>query len=184
MTVRGLIKPYGATCKVELELPWEQAVFIVEHGPSIIRAIQSALEARKTDLSRNEHAQKLVTESTEKLKAEYAALSDKAEAEISRRAKAPGQRRQIIKQLALEYGLTAPTLESILKVQRKIKKEKRDRQRVVDIIALHIKGLTNREIGKELGLKTKVVEGLLNSETDLLATLKQNLVDRDGGSND
>lgn len=183
MTVRGLINPYGSTCKVELELPWEQAEFIVEHGPSIIRSIKEALEARKAELQSNETTRQLVTENSEKLSAEYAALSEKAEIEIARRANAPGQRRLIIKQLAAEYGLTAPTLERILKVQRQIRKDARDRQRIAKIISLHLQGLTNLEIGKELSIRTKVVADLLISETDLLSTLKANLSDRDGGSN-
>ncbi len=178
------INPYGAICKVELELPWEQAEFIVEHGPSIIRAIKRGIELRKNELRRNEETRRLVGANAEKLRAEYAQLAEKAEAEITRRSNAPGQRSQIIKQLSLEYDLTVPTLTAILRFHKNRKQDAQRRKRVLDVISLHLRGFSNRDIGRQLELRTRVVDQVLDSETDLLKTLKQNLTSADGGAHD
>lgn len=178
---RSDISPYGAVCKVELELPWEQAEFIVKHGPSIIKAIKRGVDARKDDLRCREETRNLVDANAEQLKAEYAKIAETAEAEITRRSNRPGQRPQLIKQLAGEYGLPAPTLGTILRVYRREKKRALDAKRSTDIIRLHFLGFSNQEIAKELNINHKTVARILESEGDLVKALRRSLLPEKGG---
>ena len=122
----------------------------------------------------------LFNANADQIKAEYTRIAKEVDAEIARRSNRPGQQSQIIKQLAGEYGLSAPTLTSILRVYRKEQRQAAEAKRKADVIRLHFVGFTNQEIAKELSLNTKTVARTLEGEADLVKALRTSLLPKSG----
>lgn len=169
--------PYGNSCEVTLELPWELAEALVKYAPSIIRSISTALEHRKADAHQKPVVKALLVKECEDNKAEWARLALYCEDEIARRSNAPGQRPQIIRQLAAELKVSRTFLTSICRVFKSEAKAENFEQRQAAMVRLHFGGWSNRQIADELKVSVSTVERTLNNEKDLLSVLKASLPD-------
>lgn len=173
---RKPLYPYGNTCRVEVELPWEIADLIVEHGPSLILAISSAVSDRKRSAERQEYEKAKLRATWAERKAETLVFGEKVQSEIVRRTNGPGQRPVLIKQLAAEYGYSAKELSSILRVYREHCEERKLHRQHLRALTLHLQGFKHKEIGEKLDLSSRRIGSILRS-SNLLDSIKEALAD-------
>jgi len=167
-----ILNPYGNTCKVTLDIPWDLAETLVAHGPQLIEIIKQALDTRKEEARDNHKVKEVLDKQCEDNRAAWAALAEQCEAEIAKRSNAPGQRRQILKQLAAEYKVAFPFLDSICRVYGSQKREAGIAARKAEIIRLHLSGLSHKQIAQEVKLTPESVGNIIVAERDLIGTLK------------
>ncbi len=171
--------PYGPTCKVTLDLPWDVAELLVKHGPGLLNVIGAAVKARKAETHHHKEVGAFLDKQCEDNKAEWAALALHCEAEIARRSNGPGQRSSVVKQLAAELKVTASFINSICRVFKAESRQNGIEQRKAQIIRLYFKGWSNAAIAREVKLAPETVSRLLASEKDLLKTLRASTPDYD-----
>lgn len=173
---RKPVYPYGNTCRVEFDLPWEDADLIVEHGPQLISAISIAINDRKRSAERQAYEKENLKAECAGRKAETLRIGAEAYAEVLRRTNGPGQRQTIVKQLASEYGLPAYELKSILGAYRQHEEERRLNRQHLRALTLHLQGFSHKEIGQKLELSSRRVGDILRS-SNLLDSIKEALAD-------
>ena len=108
--------PYGATCRITLDLPWEVAAYLVDHGPALIQAVAGALDARMEDARRRADRRALVAAACKRNKDEWTALAAYCETEIRRRAARRISRTTALRDLAAELGLSTSFLQLVMRV--------------------------------------------------------------------
>lgn len=166
------LSPHPNICKVEIELPWEIAKLVAIHGPAFIAAITQAVGVRIEDQKAEDEKSLRITEECNRVQRERAALARECIAELNRRANGPGQRRTIIKQLAVEYGIDASSLTMIIDVfGRQFRQEER-RKQDAEFVRLHLTGLTHDEIAAQCGVSRNKVQKHLAKQADVIARLQ------------
>ncbi|MHB1206629.1 MAG: hypothetical protein ACYCZX_13750 [Rhodospirillaceae bacterium] len=169
---RLTLNPFGNICSVTLELSWEMAEALAEHGPAVLAAIKEAVRARKVEAKRKDQTRTETDKACDQNRADYAALARRCEAEIVRRSNGPGQRPVIVKQLAEELKLSVPYLNTICRVFTREEKQQGIARRKAEIIRLHLLSWTDKRIAQEVKLARETVSRILAGEQDLIKTLR------------
>ncbi|MEQ8736395.1 MAG: hypothetical protein RIC29_15835 [Rhodospirillaceae bacterium] len=159
-------------CRVTLDLPWEIAEVLAEHGPQLIAVIQEAVGQRSKETERCAQVAEKVSETAEANKARWAALADICHREIDRRSNGPGQKDSILKALASELGHDFQFLKSVCRIYgTKIKKNlKADRD--ASVIELYFDGLSNSQIAEKLAIAPGSVSRILSGQKKKIAEIR------------
>ncbi|MBX7200397.1 MAG: hypothetical protein K1X51_13610 [Rhodospirillaceae bacterium] len=169
----GSVNPLGNLCRVTLDLPWEVAEALADHGTAIIAAIQSAVRARKEDAARSQVQRAETDRQCDQNREDWIALAQKVQAEVARRSNGPGQRPAIVRQLAVEYGVTVQHLNTICQAFGQEVKARRN----LEIVRRYFQGVSNRQIAKEHRLTPHQVGRILATQKDLIRDLRANPVE-------
>lgn len=165
-----VLKPYGNTCTVELELPWEVAELLVEQGPGLIEDIALALKMRKQRTEQNEKYAALRQSDYEQAKTDFFNLGMK----VDQALKAAGDnKKQTLRELAVEYDTNTAFLERVRKLYRDRVTKEEKQTRNTQIIRFYFQGLSNREIGRQVGIAPGSVSRILSEQGDLIAALRK-----------
>lgn len=111
-----MIEPRRATVPVTINVPWEIAALIVEHGPALIQALAAAVRVRDAVVVADTAAKSETDAACDAQRLAWQSLANDVMREVSRRSNRPGQRRAIVRQIAAERGMKVPDLERILRV--------------------------------------------------------------------
>lgn len=159
-------------CRVTLDLPWEIAEALAEHGPQLIAAIQESVGQRSKTQDRRAVDREQLVERTETNKVEWAALALLCEREVLRRSNGKGQRSSIIKTLATELGHEVTFLNSVCKVFKNQTQKSLNAERDEQILGYYFDGLSNIEIGEKFGLAPGSVSRILASQKDKIKAIR------------
>ncbi|MEQ8510384.1 MAG: hypothetical protein RIB43_15370 [Rhodospirillaceae bacterium] len=178
-------KPDQNICRVTLDLPWEIAEALADHGPQLIAVIQEAVGLRAKETKRRSEVKEQVVESTNANKAEWSALADTCLREIVRRANGPGQRDSELKSLASELGHDFQFLKSICRIYAPRIKRNLKAERDAKIVDYYFDRLTNIQIAEKLGIAPGSVSRILSEHKKNIAAIRAQkpILDRSGPLN-
>ena len=166
--------PYGNYCTVTLELPWEVAESLVEHGPKLLADLGLAVKMRKQrtdyhlEASRQADFEQNKREFYNLGKEIHERLRNQIDAPVSNKVKA-----EILRKLAAEYGTTSTFLDDARRLYlADIKKEKNE-IRDAQVIRLFFQGLTNKDIARRVKTSPTTVAKVLSKEKDLISALRR-----------
>lgn len=164
------VRPLGNLCTVTLDLPWEVAEALADHGIAIIAAIQAAVRARKEDAALGQVRRAETEQQCDQNREDWIALAQKVQAEVDRRSNGPGQRPAIVRQLAAQYGVSVQHLNTICQAFGQEVKDRRDQE----IVRLYFQGRNNGQIAKAVRLTPRQVGRILAGQKDLIRDLRAN----------
>ncbi|WP_419797602.1 MAG: hypothetical protein ACNI26_15060 [Terasakiella sp.] len=165
------IKPYGNTCTVELDLPWEVAELLVEQGPVLIKEITLALKMRKQRTDCNAKFAALAEQDRKEAKERFHNLGRIVDEALTGQTTAEQRVRLSI--LADEHDTNPSFLKLVRKLYRErivtAERELRDAQ----IIRFYFQGLSNKEIGRRVGTSVGNVSTILSRQGNLITALRR-----------
>jgi hypothetical protein len=153
--------PHSNICSVNLEIPWELAEQLIPHLTQILNGLMIVVSQRKrNEVAKAVRKEKLERELDEN-KGRWKSLAAVCDAEVKRRANAPGSQQAVIRQLAAEVNVTPAFLTSILKIHRQDARLDKHRSRREDILRRRISGQSAHFIAGELGISSRMVRKYL-----------------------
>jgi len=160
---------------LKIELPWEVAALIAEHGPSTIDQIKSALDQERQHNEQRQRALSLSESGGSERRQRWDALARQLDREL-RSAKATGKdRTALVRRFADRSGIPVSSLNAIHKGYRQRREERIRARRDAQVIRLHLLGTSNREIATQLSprITPQSVGRILKKHPDLIWSLKK-----------
>lgn len=150
MTVRR-INPYGRTCQVTLDLPWDVAEQLLEQSPAVLTAVLNALRERSRDVALKAQSEAEAERDRRRQRDKWTRLARVADRELRRRLRSGAETRgQILRSVAEEHGVKPGLMQPLLSVYRRELRARIAERRRAQIIHHYFSGLSNAEIGARL----------------------------------
>lgn len=160
---------------LKIELPWEVAALIVEHGPSTIEQIKSALDQERRNNEQRQRALALTEGDGTSRRERWDALARQLDREL-RSTKTTGKdRTALVRRFADRSGIPVSSLTAIHKGYQQRREERVRARRDAQVIRLHLLGTSNREIATQLKptITPQSVGRILKKHPDLIWSLKE-----------
>lgn len=168
--------PYSNKCTFTVDIPWEIAEFLSDHGPAWIDALSLAVSTRRDDIAHQGRESTELRKKTELRTRAGRGLAIIANSELRSRLRQPGTNetpRLVLDEIAARYHLTYSELKRIIAAYYPAIKKRYVKQRNAKIIHLYFAGHSNVEIGVRLGISNRTVASVLQTESDLLDVIRQ-----------
>lgn len=159
---------------VTLELPWEVAALIVEHGPSTIAQVKSILDQERANNEQRQRALTLSECDGLQRRKSWDALARKLDRELRSKNAVGKSRTALVRQFADHFGIPVSALTAIHKQYEQRRKEQIRARRDAQVIRLHFLGKSNREIATLLRPRTtpQSVGRILKGYPNLIRSLQ------------
>ncbi len=168
--------PYSNSCTFSVDVPWEIAEYLSEHGPAWIDAIAVAVAARRDDHARLQDEATTLQRKSELRTRANRGLAIIANSELRTRLRRSGTNetpRVILGEIAEQYFLSYSELKRIIATHYPEIKARYVKQRNAKIVHLYFAGHSNSEIALRLGMPNRAVATVLRSEGELLDVIRQ-----------
>ncbi len=160
---------------VRLPVSLAQVEAMIRQGSELLHTLKRAVKDHEDVLSRRERREDEYARferATASRKAEISARAAECEAEILRRRHEFADERAVVKQVALDRGMTVELLTYLLGWHRRQTLHAKQTARRLKAVGLHIRGVQQSEIATQLGISTRQVRYYLREEKRLVAALR------------
>ena len=168
------INPYGNTCQVTIDLPWDVAEQLLEQSPAILTAILNALRERNRDAALRARWEAQAERERRGQHERWTRLARVADRELRRRLRSGAEtHNQILRSVADEHGVAPGSLHALLAVYRRERRARIADRRRAQIIRYYFAGLSNAEIGARLRppISAGRVSSIISQERRLIQAL-------------
>ena len=169
-------RAYGNLCEVRIQLPWDIAHRLAEHGPALLNALVQAVESHERQLADNEDRQRLAEEARRRNISTWAVLGRVAAREL--RQPSNRKRSEIVREIADRYAVQSGLVDTLVRQHERDRREALRHRRDREILLLDLQGLGPTKIVERLGTRRRpvtrqTVHRVLKEHADVSAALER-----------
>lgn len=160
---------------VRLDLPWDVAEQIVDHGPQIIETLRKALDRRREDDDRRKKLESFQDAAAKDQMAQWAKLARHTDRRIRQECyRGHRLQRHVLREIADELGIQVGALQAIHAHFKRERQRRIMERRTARIIRLYLLGYSNAAIGRLVRplVSGRTVGRILTDNKHLISTLQ------------
>lgn len=173
--MRSNISISAGNISLSIDLPWEVAELLVEHGPAVLKDISAALEADRTSNPARQKTLALKDKDISVRKQRWTQVARALDQQLRKSGATGKDATRIVRETAAEFGLPVGSLRAIHRVYCRERAEKIRARRDAQVLRLHLLGHTNREIAFLISpqITPQSVGRILDRYPDVIGSLRE-----------